>query len=180
MKTLLVCLLLALVVTPASAEFTEAEAEALAYEAYQAVRASDWETFAAYLHPDDSSSFAGAFVTLAERDDTGEVREMFFGGLEMAGIGKLSDEEVCVRVMEALMALVPGFDEMLASMEMDVLGSVQEGDMFHVVSRMHADVMGTPFSQIDVSTIKPFEGELRTALSGDLEELVQGIVDSME
>lgn len=178
---ILACGLLLVLAAPAAAtEFTEADAEELVRAAFEATRAGDWHAYARYLHPDDVASFAGAFIALAESDDTGEVLEVFFGGLAMAGLLKLPDEEVVGRVLDGIMGIVPGFDEMLASMELEILGSVVEGEQFHVVERVHMDLMGTPYAQVDVTSVKPYEGELRTALSGDLEELVQGILQSME
>ena len=61
-----------------------------------------------------------------------------------------------------------------------IIGSVVEGEQFHVVERVHVDMMGTPYSQVEVTSVRPFGDELRTGLSGDLEELVQGILQSME
>lgn len=178
---LLTCALLLVLAVPAAAgEFTEADAEELVLIAFEATKAGDWKAYADYLHPDDLGSFARTFVSVAEHDDTGGVQDMFFGGLETAGILKLSDEEVFARVMEGIVGVAPGFDEMLASMEINILGSVVEGDQFHVVERVHVGLMGSPYSQIDVTSVKPFEGELRTALSGDLEELMQGMLQMME
>ena len=166
--------------TNALAEPTVADAEEVVRLGFEATKASDWQAYAKILHPDDQKSLATAFTTMAEMDSSGEVRAMFFDGLEVAGIKKLSHEEATVRVMKGIEAAVPMFSEILRSMELTVLGTVPEGDKFHVVTRVGMNLVGTPYEQMDVVTVKPFGGELRTSLSGDIEELVQGILQSME
>jgi hypothetical protein len=152
-----------------------AEAEELAARSLDYIRACDWGSFAATMHPEALSSFHNIFITLAEKDTTGAVNQIFFGGRKLSEIHALTPAETFVSILDGMMMLMPPMKEAFRSADMTILGTVTENDLFHVVYRMKMKVLEVKASKVAVLSMKPYEGELRNLLTADMEEMVQKI-----
>lgn len=57
----------------------------------------------------------------------------------------------------------------------DLIGSVPEGEVVHVLGRLHADVAELRMRQLEVISVKRHGGEWRSMLSGDIEGMAEAI-----
>jgi hypothetical protein len=81
--------------------------------------------------------------------------------------------------MRAMVSMTPGMDAMFRTATATILGTVPEDDVVHVVYRMHMEMSGTEISKIAVAPFKPYEGEWRGLLTGEMEGIIQGIKAQM-
>jgi hypothetical protein len=136
-----------------------------------AMRQQDWASCAAALHPDALDEFATYFKELSKVDETGQIA-VFLGDRQPEQIRSMSSAAVFESVMQAISSFQPEMSEALSSSEAEVLGVVPEGELRHVVYRIGMSVGGVEIRKIEVVSAKPYQGEWRALLTGELDGLV--------
>ena len=108
-------------------------------------------------------------MQIAQADETGEMARMFLGVESADAAVEMSPAQTFETVMQGMTAATPMMQTMLQSAKADVLGSVPEGDVQHVLYRMSMDVNGVALSQVEVISFKEHEGQWRAMLTGDMD-----------
>ncbi len=127
--------------------------DSLATEFQAALRGMGWRAAAVRLHPEALENFHYLITLQVEMDTTGGPIEKLYpqGGLPL--YYQKSPEEVFLRVMEVLSRDAPGLIHGLVMRDVDVVGSVPEGELAHVVYRSTADLSGAQ-PELRVMTLK--------------------------
>ncbi len=146
-------------------------------EAYvNAIREEGLAAVPAYIHPDELERFRGMLLPVLTGDGpiAGQLRTAFFGeGATLAS----------VKAMDAK-AFMQGFigfaQHQMAAMNVSIgksetLGSVREGEVVHLVTRNTAGAGALQLTQMEVVSLKPYQGTWRLLLSGKMEGLAQAL-----
>ena len=161
--------LLLLMASPASASPTETP-EAYIARSLDAVRADGMGAVADFMHPDEGARVRAKAAPLFDLQDTDgkEVRNVF-GEQSMAALPPL--EFMRVFLHDAF-----GNTEKVAALRIgqpQMLGSVREGDVVHVVMRGAFQARGVDVTRLQVISVRPNGDGWGLLLTGDLEELAE-------
>ncbi|MAE29951.1 MAG: hypothetical protein CMJ87_13365 [Planctomycetes bacterium] len=147
-----------------------------AFDAYMAtMQANDWDAAATLMHPDALAELHETFIALARKDGAGEVARLFFDVQSAEEVAALTPAQGFVRLMAGLMALKPGMGQAFRDSTAQVIGTVPEGDVVHVLYRLEMNTSGRPISKLAVSPFRLHDGEWRALLTGELEGLIQAL-----
>jgi hypothetical protein len=171
----LACLVLA---TPASAKRSSKVADgdavsALFQQYVDALKGGDWDATARMMHPDALAEMHEVFVALAELDGTGEVAEEFFGVQTLAEVQAHTPEQTFAAIMRNLIGGDPQVAAAFGGSDVQMIGTVAEGDTLHLVYRMGLSLQGAPVTKLAVASFQRHDGEWRMLLSGEIDGLVQ-------
>jgi hypothetical protein len=163
------------------------EATKVANEAHDAYRATDWATYATWLHPEGLTRYESLLRPAVESaivvDSTGEVADVFqwFGkSINTQKFMNMSPAEFFSFSMTEIIAAVPALKEAMNSATIEILGEMPEGDtLIHVVVRTSAEAMGFGMSEVSVLTMKQHEGAYRLMLPGQIEGLITALAQNM-
>ncbi len=134
------------------AQSSERTPEAAARNYWTALRSSDWAQCAALIHPKSLSEIRNRstrFVDfLLDQDRSGFNLKNYFGVSNKADFEKLGDAVVFERLMRR-MYILPGLTEILNATTFQTIGTIEEGDLAHIVYRTDVrflDSEGNPLS----------------------------------
>lgn len=178
MNHLIACLLFAFSLgfgVPASA-FANETPEQVANGYIDAIRVSGLAAVPGYIHPDELERFRSMLLPVLVGDSpaAGSLRTAFFG--EKATLAS-------VQAMDAT-AFMQGFmgfaQNQMVAMDVNIgrsetLGSVREGEVVHLVTRNTAGVGALQLTQMEVISLKPYQGTWRLLLSSKMEGLAQAL-----
>jgi hypothetical protein len=170
--------------------------ELVAEQAMLAMRQGDYRGFAQLLHPDARRDLKTAFRFIAQSEaeqygaaavdggpeggPSGDAAEAEEGsaadGLpqEVFGIRSLEEYDamdsavVVEKVFGFLEQQVPGLRAMLSGASGVVIGSVPEGEDVHLVQRTTVQLNGRDITQMEVITLRRFEGQWRMLLKAEM------------
>ena len=145
----------------------------------EAARENDWAACSQMMHPEALAEFHRAFTSIARSDESGEVARMFFGVESGEDVVKLSPSSSFERVMQAIIAMYPGTEEIFGTSETTILGSVPEGEVIHIVYRVYMEIEGGSVSKIAVASFKRDGDQWRALLTGDMEGMIQAFQGQM-
>lgn len=173
MKTLLLSLLLACLPLPAFAQTAPATdtPEAAAAALYAAMQRGDWKGAAALFDPAALKEFRGTMAPLLELGADGaqaEALAMMFGGLEPAELKAASDTAFFAAFFGGIVASTG-----VKLDQQQVLGSVAEGDVRHVVTRNTVSGMGIRLTQMEVVSARKTADGWRVLLSGEMKGMAE-------
>lgn len=163
------------------------KASKVATDAHEAYRATDWATYATWMHPEGIDRYESILRPMVESaiqvDSTGEVAEKF------RWLGQLFDTQELMNMspadffsfsMTEIITAVPQMKEAMNSATLEILGEMPEGDtLTHVIVRTSAEAMGYGMSEVSVLTMKQHEGAYRLMLTGQIEGLITAIAQNM-
>jgi len=159
---------------PCSAQDTSTpESAAVAY--MEASRAADWLGAASLMHSDALRDIRGLLEALLERPDGATFGAMLFNGKTPDAIAALPDEAYFAAFVTFALAQTPGAAAILASSQMDVVGTVMEGPTAHVVVRMTVAAEGIEVKTMEVHSFRQQGGQWRALLQGDLSNMVASL-----
>ncbi len=126
----------------------------------------------AHLHPDELARFKEMLMPLFRHEPTSEKKELteglFGAGATLASIEAMPGAEL----MAALFKVVGKELEGIKFESLEMLGSVKEGEIVHVVSRIGvAGPKGMQMKMMEVVSVKPYKNEWKLMLTGELEGL---------
>ena len=154
--------------------------EELGQHTAELVRRGDWAGFAALLHADALKGLKGVFAPLTKVPDAQPMLSSFFGVETAEAYDALSDAEVFSRMFTFISQQEP-MSEAFSTMEIEVIGSVPEGeDVRHVVSRTAFTMEGARVTQMEVSSFKRENGRWWGLLKGDMQQLMERVAASLQ
>lgn len=170
------CLLAAsLVLTPAMAAPVAPESIARAY--FTALNERGMASIAEFMHPDELLRFKEMLLPLYEAEAEqggGDLRKQTFGDKATLDDVKTASPAAFMRRF-----MTPMTEQMKAGGvifdRIDIIGTVREGEVAHVVARIHIGVGDAAMSQLDVISLKPMEGSWGLMLTAQMEGLARAL-----
>jgi len=133
-----------------------------------AMRANDWKTVSALMHPAALRQMREFFSVLLEAPNADPIRRELLGVSSAAEAKALSDTAMFESLLR-LSAKSPEMADAFRSAEVQILGQINEGpDTAHVVYRMQFTLEGTPVSTMDVFSLARSPAGWRGLLKGDM------------
>ncbi len=134
----------------------------------------DWTGMTSLFHPDSLKELRALFAAMADKP---AIAKGMFGVRSKAEFDALPDSQLFERLFGTLKSISPEMDAALKSMELIVVGSVDESpDLRHVVYRANFNFGQTPISALDVYTLKRFQNTWRVLMKEDqLRAMAAGI-----
>jgi hypothetical protein len=141
-----------------------------------AIRTEGFAVVPDYIHPDERERFRGMLlpVLLGDGPAAEPLRKAFFGE-------KATPASVQAMDAKAFMQGFMGFAQnQMATLDVSIgrsemLGSVREGDVVHLVTRSTAGAGALQLTQMEVISLKPYEDTWRLMLSGKMEGMAQAL-----
>jgi hypothetical protein len=158
---------------------TGAEAVVPAY--MDAIRIGDWQKAGHLLHPEALAEMRQVFVALTSADPTGQAAKQLFNLGDGETLEALPPPDVFARFMSALVSQTDGLKDLLASTQVQTLGSVSESTgLAHVVYRLTRTAAGQPATiQVEVLTAKKSGAEWRSMVPPDIAGILASIRSSI-
>jgi hypothetical protein len=168
--------LLPLLALLASATFAAETPDKVVREYMAALQTEGMVAASRYMHPDEMARFKEMLMPLIRRDLASEKREfttaVFGSGATLESMEKVSGAEL----MTALMKLVGDKIKDIKFESVEILGSVSEAEIVHVVTRIGmSGPNGMKMRQMQVVSVKPHAGGWKLLLSGEIEGLAAAL-----
>jgi hypothetical protein len=182
MKTL-VCWAAILLSTVASRAAEEATPEVVAKRQIEAMRSLNWELVARYTHPRALEQMQALFIPVViagaaakENPAAQEMMKIVFAGKSADELSALAPAAFFEIVMNGISGATPDFKSAMTGMEIQILGSVKEGeDLAHVVYRLRRTIGDIVATKIATTTVER-DGEMwKAQLNTDLENVARAI-----
>jgi hypothetical protein len=158
----------------ANAQAPAASPEALV-RAYMAdVRKDGMIVVSRYIHPDELARFKDMLMPWVRKDASqkNEVIPGLFGAeATLASVEAMPPSQF----MDAFMRLAGEQLKELTFGDIEIVGTVREKDLSHVVTRVAAGIKGVQIRKLTVVTAKPMGEEWKLLLSGELEGMAAAI-----
>jgi hypothetical protein len=146
--------------------------QAAAAVAMAAAKKGDWAAYTHAMHPDALAKSKEMFGAVVAADESGRVRELFFGVGDTKSYDALSDSACFVALMTNLTQHMPAFAEVMKSAEFHVIGTLPEGnDQAHIVYRTDAKAEKLAITRTSVLSLRRYGNEWRMLLTGSIEGL---------
>lgn len=141
-----------------------------------ALRLKGFAAVPEYIHPDELIRFREMLLPLLLGDQplAQTLRTSFFGPSATAeSVQTLSPNEFMRGFMGLAQQQIKGMNLMVG--KSDILGSVKEGEVIHLVTRNTAGAGSVQVTQLEIISLKPYRDTWRLLLSGKIEGLAQAI-----
>jgi hypothetical protein len=148
-------------------------AEKLVTDGLAFLKSSNWSSYAKLIDPADLKMLKETFDTLIVRDTTNEMATEFSGIKSKDEFLKLSGAEFFPYFMKYLVLVQEGLAEVLGRMDAKILGSVNEDNMVHVVTRQKTSLGQKEFSQLEIVTVVIKDGNQYLRMKDDLRALAE-------
>jgi len=145
---------------------------------FDAFKKNDLKQVADNMHEGELAKFKDVMMPVIEKgvesaaggytDDHVALR-LFVQSENIEAIRADSPKEFFLRFLNWVMQLNPMMKTSLDGATIQVLGSVPESDMAHVVYRMSLDLFGARMSQLAVMSVKKQDGEWKLMMTGEIE-----------
>ena len=188
MKTLLCCLAIAL--SPIAARAAEeATPEAVAKRQIEAMKSLNWELVARYTHPKALEQMQALFIPVviagsaASKDNPAaeEMMRIVFAGKSADELSSMLPSAFFQIVMKGISGATPDFKFAMTGMDVQVLGSVKEGDnIAHVVYRLSRKMGEQVATKIAITTVERDGETWKAQLNADLENVARAISARLE
>jgi len=149
--------------------------EQLTTEYFAALKKDGMAAVASYIHPDELARFKQMLLPVFQREAANNehaITEGLFGkGTRLAQVEAMSGLDFMTGVMRVVGEKLQdvSFDEV------QVLGTVRENEVAHVVARVSAEASELKIKTLDVISAKPFGKEWKLLLTGELEGLAAAL-----
>ena len=148
--------------------------EQLTREYMAALKAEGLKASPRFIHPDELARFKDMIMPVMLAD-LGKPKPEFVPNV----FGPVTADQLkAMPGADFLSGLLKVVGDQLAGVKfesVDVLGAVREGEVAHVVARLKLQVDEVRLSQMDVISAKPYKGEWKLMLSGELEGLAAAL-----
>lgn len=163
-------------INTASSERKTSDPEDAAREYFELLRDSGGEVVVDIIHPEALAKFKEILWPLFAQEAKSGKRLLltaFFGDnsslKEVEGMSDMEFARIFIKKAMALRGPLPSFDEF------DVIGSVREGDLVHVVARMGTGVGAVKVKKLTVVSFKLDGSEWKPLLSGEIEGMAKAL-----
>lgn len=164
--------------------------ESLVHMYFNAIKAGDMTAVADNMHPEELSKFKDMMFPIIKKgiDSTNENSDeedmlavkLFTRDASIESIGMESPKTFFARFLDWIMILNPAMKDSMTAADVTTIGHVSEGDLAHVVYRIHIGVMGTAMMQTSVMTMKKMDDEWKMMLTGEIEGMSQMLQMNMD
>lgn len=171
----------------AIAESSPEEVVAIYFKAFQQ---SDMATLAAHMHPDELAKFRNMMLPVMEKglaaaDDDAEgedgmALQLFAGHDDIDVIRNESHQAFFARFMTWVMKINPMLKSSMEGAKVEPIGHVNEGDLTHVVYRMHVEMMGANITQVSAISLKRKDDTWKLMLTGEIEGMSKMLQANIE
>jgi len=148
-------------------------AEKLVTDGLAFLKSSNWSSYAKLIDPDDLQMLKGTFDTLVVRDTTNDMATEFSGINSKDEFLKLSGAEFFPYFMKYLVFVQEGLAEVLSRMDAKILGSVNEDNYIHVLTRQNTSLGEKEFSQLEIVTVVQKNGTQYLRMKDDIRTLAE-------
>lgn len=169
-KAILLLALLCLLPVPAHAS---EEAEEAARQVWSDISERGIAAMADHLHPASGELLKDVFLPIAEMAyEHGEGAEF---SRQLLGEERSLEEVQALGGVEFFRAFLSAIEGMMGSLgqfrfdELEVLGSIAEGEVQHVLARMRVGVGEFSVRQVEVLSMRQWEGSWRMQLTAEIE-----------
>jgi hypothetical protein len=169
-----IALVLMLFTLSANAQAPADSPEALVKAYTAAMQKDGMSVVSRYIHPDELKRFKDMLMPWVRKDASqkNEVIPGLFGAeATLASVEAMPPSQF----MDAFMRIAGEQLKELSFGDCEIVGTIREKDMTHVVARVAASVKGVQIKQMEVITVKPFGKEWKLLLSGELEGMAAAI-----
>ncbi len=182
MKTLL-CLIAIAFTTVAVRAAEEATPEVVAKRQIEAMRQLNWELVARYTHPKALSQMQSLFIPVAIAGSAAknnpaaeEMMRIVFAGKTADQLSSMSPSAFFEIVMQGISGATPDFKNAMSGMEVQILGSVKEGEnQVHIVYRLSRTLGDGVATKIAITTVERDGEQWKALLNTDLENVARAI-----
>ena len=141
-----------------------------------AIRTEGLVAVPAYIHPDELERFRDMLLPVLVGDGpvADGLRTVFFGEeATLASVRAMGAQDFMKGFMGFVQSQMSTLDVSIG--ESETLGSVREGEVVHLVTRNTAGAGPLQLTQMEVISLKPYQGTWRLMLSGKMEGLAQAL-----
>ena len=169
-----IALVLLLFTLSANAQAPAASPEALV-KAYTAdIQKEGMIVVSRYIHPDELKRFKDLLMPWV-RKDAGQKNEVIPGLFGAEATLASVEAMPASQFMDGFMRIAGEQLKELTFGDCEIVGTVREKDVTHVVTRVAAGIKGVQIKQMEVISTKPFGKEWKLLLSGELEGMAAAI-----
>ncbi len=174
-------ILMAVVIFSLFSAITRADTtpEEIVVSYFRSIQQGDMKSLAANMYPDELAKFRDTMLPVMEKgirqaeentdDEDGLAMIAFSSGDDIETIKSESAETFFTRFMNWVMTINPEMKLSLEGAKVEPVGHVDEGELTHVVYRMHVEMLGTMVSQISAITLKKYNDTWKLMLTGEME-----------
>ena len=146
-----------------------------------AMSKNDWVTFTSFMHPEALESFKEIFAAVISMDESGEVANELFGVSDLSLYKQKNAAEIFISFMDIINSAAPELMGIARDAKYQILGYVTEGpELAHVVYRLTVSVEGVSMSSLAVETYKQYNGQWKSLLRKEVNDIVKLIQDSIQ
>ncbi|MCU0834604.1 MAG: hypothetical protein MUC77_09225 [Chromatiaceae bacterium] len=170
-----------LVVLLSTATLAEERPEDVAARYLEAVRDRGFAAGADFLHPDEMARFQQLLVPVLESEQAAGGRALLnatFGRDATLLSARLADPADFLRRFARVMA-VRAPDQPTGFDQLQILGTVNEGETIHVLARLRTALPDGPSDRLVVVSLRPFEDGWRVMLSPEIEQAARAMVEPL-
>ena len=187
MKILVCFLAIVLACAPARAA-EEATPEAVAKRQIEAMRTLNWELVARYTHPRALEQMQSLFIPVviagsAAKDSPAaqEMMKIVFAGKSADELSSMAPAAFFQIVMKGISGATPDFKFAMSGMDVQILGSVKEGEnIAHVVYRLNRTIGDAVATKIAITTVERDGETWKAQLNADLENVARAISSRLQ
>jgi hypothetical protein len=151
--------------------------ESVAQAYFAALQQQGLSNAAEFMHPDELAKFKAMLLPVVAAEDAAgrhDLREAMFGANASMGDAESSSPGDFMRAFMRFVAArtkdaKPHFDKI------DVLGTIREGEIVHVLTRLQVGAGDLSIQQMEVISLKPSGDEWKLMLTGQMEGLAKSL-----
>ena len=149
---------------------------------FDAFKKGDNQVLADNMHKGELARFKDALMPLFETGldsspggfaSERAMLRLFVGDADMEQVRNESPQDFFIRFLSWVMGLNPAIKQSMAGATIEIIGSVPEKDMTHVLYRMSVNMMGTTMKQLSVMSVKKEGDDWKLMLTGEIEGMSQ-------
>ncbi len=140
-----------------------------------------WLALAEYLHPDDLAQFKKELLSIFSEDNEktrAGIIEMYGKGATLQSLRTGTDEAFLMPILAMLNERLDSASLRIVSQ--DILGSVPEGELVHVVYRWQSESPRLRQSQVEVRTLRRYQDTWRLVPPTNLESVVPALKRALQ
>lgn len=157
--------------------FAESSPGSVAVAYFAAIKSDGLVAAADYIHPDELQRFRGMFSPLLANVNSPVAQSfaqaVFGSGATAQSVAALDPLSFTGGFMGFVEGQLKGVDMTFGDMQ--ILGSVPEGETVHLVTRSSPGAAGVQITRLEVMSLKPYQDTWRLLLSGEIEGLAQAL-----
>ena len=168
-------------IIPTLAQATEETPVQVVERFHAAFRKQRWLALADFLHPEDFANAQQALLSQFSDDNptTRKQIEEFYGdGMTIAKLKGVSPEEWINPILAGMNRSLDRSGVRITAL--DVLGSIEEGELRHVLYRWQSETPQIRMSQVEVRTLRKYKGAWRLLPPMDLQISLAGMQRALQ